>query len=297
MSARTARSRTVPAVLAAAVLAGCQQAPASAPGATTSDVTPDATSASPSSDGSTGASSPRPLSPAEQLALDTELRAAAWADDVPRAAGLVARGADVNAKDETQQSAYLIATSEGYLGLLELTLAHGAKVDDLDSWNGTGLIRAAERGHAAVVGRLLRAGISRDHVNRIGYQAIHEAVWLGRDTPAYLDTVRVLAAGGVTLTRPSVREGLTPAQMAQRRGFARVHEALGRLTGGQPVADPPAALVAAVGAGSADEVALAVRAGADLGRRDGPGRTVLEVARAGGHADVVRLLVALGAPE
>ena len=32
-------------------------------------------------------------------------------------------GADVNAQDDTQQSAYLIATSEGFLDLLELTLA------------------------------------------------------------------------------------------------------------------------------------------------------------------------------
>ena len=108
-----------------------------------------------------------------------QLREAAWADDVDRAAELVTRGADVNAKDDTQQSAYLIATSEGYVELLELTLAHGAAVNDKDSWNGTGLIRAAERGHSLVVGRLLQEGIDRDHVNRIGYQALHEAVWLG----------------------------------------------------------------------------------------------------------------------
>ena len=36
-----------------------------------------------------------------------------------------------------------------------------------------------------MVGDLLQAGIDRDHVNRIGYQAIHEAVWLGEDTATY----------------------------------------------------------------------------------------------------------------
>ena len=125
---------------------------------------------------------------AELTTLNEGLRAAAWANDVTEARRLITLGADVNAKDETQQSAYLIATSEGYLDLLRLTLAHGAKVDDKDSWNGTGLIRAAERGHALVVGELLRAGINRDHINRIGYQAIHEAVWLGDDTPEYATT-------------------------------------------------------------------------------------------------------------
>ena len=117
---------------------------------------------------------------------------------------------DVNAKDDTEQSAYLIATSEGYLDLLNLTLAHGARVGAKDSWNGTGLIRAAERGHALVVGRLLQAGIDRDHVNRIGYQAIHEAVWLGENTSTYVDTIRALVAGGAELDRQSVQEGLTP---------------------------------------------------------------------------------------
>ena len=119
--------------------------------------------------------------PPTQAALDSALRDAAWANDVEAARGLVARGADVDAADSTQQSAYLVATSEGYLDLLELTLAAGADVDAKDSWNGTGLIRAAERGHHLVVGRLLRAGIDKDHVNRIGYQAVHEAVWFGAD--------------------------------------------------------------------------------------------------------------------
>ena len=126
--------------------------------------------------------SPAPTgAPVPQARLDRRLRDAAWANDVARARRLIRQGADVDAKDETEQSAYLIATSEGHLELLRLALRHGAEVNDKDSWNGTGLIRAAERGHGLVVGELLRAGIDRDHVNRIGYQAIHEAVWLGED--------------------------------------------------------------------------------------------------------------------
>ncbi len=165
-------------------------------------------------------------SEAHQSALDEQLRDAAWANDVDRAAALIERGADVNAKDATEQSPYLISASEGYLDLLNLTLAHGARVDSKDSWNGTALIRAAERGHALVVGRLLQVGIDKDHVNRIGYQAIHEAVWLGADTTSYVDTIRVLAAGGVELTRESGNQGLTPLQMAQQRRYPDVEAAL-----------------------------------------------------------------------
>ena len=71
----------------------------------------------------------------------TALTAAAFENQIDVARVLVAAGADVNAKDRTEQSPYLIATSE--VGddprLLELTLTGGAELNDKDSYNGTGL--------------------------------------------------------------------------------------------------------------------------------------------------------------
>ena len=186
-----------------------------------------------------------PLTVAAQARLDERLRDAAWANNVTEARRLIRRGANVNAKDETVQSAYLISTSEGYLDLLRLALRNGAKIGDKDSWNGTGLIRAAERGHHGVVGELLQAGIARNHVNRIGYQAIHEAVWLGEDTDDYATTLRVLAAGGVQLNKASRDEGLTPLQMAQRRGYEGLEKVLTRMTTSQPPGDADSALLRA----------------------------------------------------
>ncbi len=232
---------------------------------------------------------------AEQADLDQRLRDAAWADDVPRARRLVRQGADVNAKDDTEQSAYLVATSEGHLDLLRLTLRNGAAVDDKDSWNGTGLIRAAERGHALVVGELLRAGIDRDHVNRIGYQAIHEAVWLGADTTSYATTVRVLAAGGVTLGRRSPSAGLTPLEMARERGYDALERILTTMTTAPAPASPDAALLRAAERGDADAVALALRAGADIEARDEHDRTALLLAATHDQVAVARVLVAMGA--
>lgn len=255
-------------------------------------VTPDATASSSPDSGPDSSPSP---DPEQQAALDQRLRAAAWADDVVLARRLVARGADVNAKDETQQSAYLVATSEGHLELLRLAMRSGARVDDKDSWNGTGLIRAAERGHALVVGELLRAGIDRDHVNRIGYQAIHEAVWLGDDTAAYASTVRVLAAGGVELDRRSPSAGLTPLEMARSRGFDQLQRILTTMTTDERLADPDAALLAGARDGDADTVALALRAGADIEARDEHDRTALLLAATHDHVAVARVLAAMGA--
>lgn len=266
----------------------------------------------PTSDSPSGSSSERPAadtsgapgqeSPATEressltdAKLDQRLRDAAWRNDVPVARRLIRLGADVNAKDDAEQSAYLVATSEGYLRLLRLTLRHGARINAKDSWNGTGLIRAAERGHALVVGELLQAGIDRDHINRIGYQAIHEAVWLGADTASYADTVRVLVAGGVEIDRVSPSAGLTPLEMARSRGFTGLERILTTMTTADRPADPDQALLAAAEAGDAEAAAVALRAGADLEVRDEQRRTPLLLAATFDQVEVARLLVALGA--
>lgn len=286
------RRRFVAAALGAAGfgIAGCSTAP-----------DPVGSSPAPETTPSTG-SLPLPTTPATtspptsaQDQLDAQLRDAAWRNDLAAATRLVEQGADVNAKDDTQQSAYLIATSEGHLDLLRLCLAHGAVVNDKDSWNGTGLIRAAERGHGLVVGALLRAGIERDHVNRIGYQAIHEAVWLGQDTPTYHDTVRTLVAGGVEITRPSGTENLTPLQMAQSKQRPTVAGILTAARAAPRSGPQDAELLAAAEAGDANRAMVALRAGAGLESRNGRRRTPLLLASAANRLDVARLLVALGA--
>ena len=157
----------------------------------------------------------------------TALIAASFGNHVAVARVLVATGADVNSKDDTTQSPYLIATSE--VGddprLLELTLDHGAKVNDKDSFNGTGLIRAAERGHSRIVRRLLRAGIDRDHVNRLGWTALHEAIVLSDGGPRHVATVRALIEGGVDVDVPD-GDGVRPLAHAQERGYGEIADLL-----------------------------------------------------------------------
>jgi len=48
----------------------------------------------------------------------------------------------------------------------------GADVHSLDSYNGTGLIRAAERGHVDIIRELLETDIKIDHVNRLVDRAV-----------------------------------------------------------------------------------------------------------------------------
>ena len=163
----------------------------------------------------------------EPRPIDRELLDAAYANDVATARRLVADGADVNAKDDSQQSAYLIATSE--VGddprLLELTLGAGADVDAKDGYNGTGLIRAAERGYPRIVARLLETDIDVDHVNRLGWTALLEAVILGEGGRPHVRTVRLLLDAGADPTIPD-ESGTTALAHARRRGLEAIERIL-----------------------------------------------------------------------
>jgi ankyrin repeat protein len=231
----------------------------------------------------------------EPTELDLALIQAAWENDVETAAGLIARGADVNQQDGTQQSAYLISTSEGYADLLELTLANGADVHARDGYNGTGLIRAAERGHADIVGRLLQTDIDVDHVNRLGWTALHEAIILGDGSDPYVDTVRSLVAGGVDVRLPPVGDTVAPLDHAQSRGQERVARTLRDVTDTPAIEEPDATLLTAAGVGDADAVVYALRAGANIQATDALERTPLLLAVAADHLPVARLLVTMGA--
>ena len=163
----------------------------------------------------------------------TALVAAAYGNHVDVAQALVEAGADVNVEDDSQQSAFLIATSE--VGddprLLELTLGNGADVDAKDSYNGTGLIRAADRGFVRIVRRLLDTEMDADHVNRLGWTALLEAVILGDGDSAHTEVVRLLVGeGGVDVTIPD-GQGMTALEHAREKGQDPIVDILERAAG------------------------------------------------------------------
>jgi ankyrin repeat protein len=242
-------------------------------------------------------SSPAKPDAEDQQRLNEQLIAAAWKNDLRRARDLIARGADVNAKDNTVQSAYLISTSEGYLELLDLTLKHNADVDSMDSFNGTGLIRAADRGHADIAGRLVQADVKINHINNLGWTALHEAIILGNGSRRYVETVRVLVAAGADLRLKSQRDQIAPLQHATSKG----HNGIAEVLRAGLEADKPSKqqaerrLLDAAERGDATAAALAIRAGASLEVKDARGRTPLLLAVTKDHVAVARLLVYSGA--
>lgn len=155
----------------------------------------------------------------------TALIAASYGAHIVTAEILIAAGSDVNRQDHTQQSAYLIATSEigpeAGLKLLQLTLANGADVGSLDSYKGTGLIRAADRGYPDIVRELLQTQIEVDHVNRLQWTALLESIILGDGGPNYTEIVAMLLRAGAN---PNLADGqgVTPLTHAQSRSFDKI---------------------------------------------------------------------------
>lgn len=149
--------------------------------------------------------------------MDAALRAAAERNDAPGFQALLARGADVNARDAQQDTAFLIAARNGHSALVQAALAAGADLKSLNRYGSTALMGPSYRGHVDTVRVLLGTAIDVHHVNNLGWTALLEAIVLGTDGPAHREIVRLLIAGGSDVNARD-REGVAALAHAQRKG-------------------------------------------------------------------------------
>jgi ankyrin repeat protein len=162
----------------------------------------------------------------------TALLAATYANRIDAARLLIERGADVNAKDDMQDSPFLYAGAQGRLEILRMTLAAGADLKSTNRYGGTALIPAAHHGHVETVRELLKTRMDVDHVNRLGWTALLEAIVLGDGGPAHTEIVRLLVAHGARLQLADA-QGVTPLAHAEQRGQRAIAEIL-RRAGARP---------------------------------------------------------------
>jgi ankyrin repeat protein len=147
-------------------------------------------------------------------------------NDLKMAELLVAHGADVNQQDVLKDSPFLYAGASGYTELVKLYLENGARFDVFNRYNGSALIPASERGHLEVVKLLANTkGFPIDHVNRIGWTALMEAVVLGDGSKTYVNVVKTLVEAGCNVSIPD-NDGVTALQHAKDRGYTEIAEVL-----------------------------------------------------------------------
>jgi len=151
----------------------------------------------------------------------TPLLIATRNDHLEVAAALIAAGADVNAKDNIRDTPFLYAGAEGRNAVLRLILASGrANLADTNRYGGTALIPAAHHGHPETVRMLLETAIDIDHVNRLGWTALMEAVILGDGGPVYREIVGDLVRAGARDIADN--DGVTALEHARRLGYAEI---------------------------------------------------------------------------
>ncbi|WP_137991385.1 ankyrin repeat domain-containing protein [Streptomyces vilmorinianum] len=161
----------------------------------------------------------------------TPLLLAAREDRVGAAELLVAAGADPDARDGQDDTPWLVTGVTGSVRMMRVLLPAGPDLTLTNRFGGISLIPAAERGHVAYVRAVLReTDIDVDHVNRLGWTALLEAVILGDGGRRHQEIVELLITAGADPLLAD-HDGTTPLRHARRRGFDRIAgllEAAGR---------------------------------------------------------------------
>ena len=152
----------------------------------------------------------------------TPLMASTHANQAEVAEVLIEAGADIDKKDEMQDTPFLYAGAEGCLEVLRVLIAHGASTKKTNRYGGSALIPAAHHGHVEVVRELLdNTNINVNHVNRLGWTALIEAVILSDGGPKHQQIVRLLLEAGADPELPD-RDGMSPLQLAKSKGYREI---------------------------------------------------------------------------
>jgi ankyrin repeat protein len=148
----------------------------------------------------------------------TPLMVATEARQTDAVRALLDAGADVDLQDDKLDNPFLYAGAEGLLDILRLANEAGADPAITNRYGGVAVIPASERGHVEVVRYLLNeTDVDVDHVNRLGWTALLEAILLSDGGPRHQEIVSLLIEHGADVDLAD-GDGIRPLAHARARG-------------------------------------------------------------------------------
>ena len=207
----------------------------------------------------------------------------------------LALGVDPNEPEADGTTPLMRAVHGQMPQMAKLLIDAGADVRKANSYGVTALYIAARAGDAVATQMLLAAGADANATQPAGETVLMTAAKAGN-----ADVVRALLTGGV--------EDVSLSALGEARAAARVAEAAGYGTPSNPTTDANyadanarerwygrTAVMVAADEGHAEVVRLLIEVGADLNLLDHEGSSALSLARNSGHLDIVAELAAAGA--
>nr|WP_145415108.1 ankyrin repeat domain-containing protein [Paenibacillus xylanexedens] len=156
----------------------------------------------------------------------TALMIATYNQDTASVQKLIEAGADVNQQDDMLNSPFLYAGAEGYLDILKLTIQAGADPAITNRYGGTALIPASEHGYVDVVRELLtNTKVDVNHVNKLGWTALLEAIILNDGNERQQETIELLIHHGADVNLAD-GDGVTPLRHARAKDFKEIEAIL-----------------------------------------------------------------------
>ncbi|MFC4775205.1 ankyrin repeat domain-containing protein [Paenibacillus sp. GCM10023252] len=139
---------------------------------------------------------------------------------------LLDAGANMHLQDDLQDNPFLYAGAEGLHAILKLLIQAGPDLSIVNRYGGNALIPAAEKGHVDNVRLLLEeTDIDVNHVNRLGWTALLEAIILSRSGSAQEQIIQLLLDHDADVTLAD-NKGVTPLQHAKSMRLTKVVQML-----------------------------------------------------------------------
>jgi len=135
---------------------------------------------------------------------------------------LIAKGADVNAREENNpgRTALIIASEEDYRDIAGALVSCGADVNAKSTDGSTALMNASAEGNADIVKLLLSKGADVNASDNLGQTALIKAAADGQK-----ETIEILIGSGADLNRAD-KSGLTAIMKATINGHGEIADLL-----------------------------------------------------------------------